>query len=99
MKKWLVAAAVTAALGATAVQAKDWKDVRIAVDVPYEPFEYKAPDGTLTGFEVDLGNAVCENAKLNCSWVVQAWDGIIPGSSGAQIRRHFFFHVHHPRAC
>ncbi|MBV7297464.1 transporter substrate-binding domain-containing protein [Enterovibrio paralichthyis] len=79
MKKWLVAAAVTAALGATAVQAKDWKDVRIAVDVPYEPFEYKAPDGTLTGFEVDLGNAVCENAKLNCSWVVQAWDGIIPG--------------------
>ncbi|STO58115.1 transporter substrate-binding domain-containing protein [Grimontia hollisae] len=79
MKKWLVAAAVTAALGATAVQAKEWKDVRIAVDVPYEPFEYKAPDGTLTGFEVDLGNAVCENAKLNCSWVVQAWDGIIPG--------------------
>ncbi|CZF83939.1 transporter substrate-binding domain-containing protein [Grimontia marina] len=79
MKKWLVAAAVTAALGATAVQAKDWKDVRIAVDVPYEPFEYKAPDGTLTGFEVDLGNAVCENAKLNCSWVIQAWDGIIPG--------------------
>ncbi|MEI8609568.1 transporter substrate-binding domain-containing protein [Enterovibrio norvegicus] len=79
MKKWLVAAAVTAALGATAVQAKDWTDVRIAVDVPYEPFEYKAPDGTLTGFEVDLGNAVCENAKLNCSWVVQAWDGIIPG--------------------
>lgn len=79
MKKWLVAAAVTAALGATAVQAKDWTDVRIAVDVPYEPFEYKAPDGTLTGFEVDLGNAVCENAKLNCSWVIQAWDGIIPG--------------------
>ncbi|PKF49853.1 transporter substrate-binding domain-containing protein [Enterovibrio nigricans] len=79
MKKWLVAVAVTAALGATAVQAKEWKDVRIAVDVPYEPFEYKAPDGTLTGFEVDLGNAVCENAKLNCSWVVQAWDGIIPG--------------------
>ncbi len=79
MKKWLVAAAVAAAVGATAVQAKEWTDVRIAVDVPYEPFEYKAPDGTLTGFEVDLGNAVCENAKLKCTWVVQAWDGIIPG--------------------
>lgn len=59
--------------------AKDWDTVRIAVDVPYEPFEYKLPDGTLTGFEIDLGNAVCEEIKANCEWVIQAWDGIIPG--------------------
>jgi len=59
--------------------AKDWDTVRIAVDIPYEPFEYKLPDGTLTGFEIDLGNAVCEEIKANCEWVIQAWDGIIPG--------------------
>lgn len=59
--------------------AKDWSTVRIAVDVPYEPFEYKLPDGTLTGFEIDLGNAVCTEIKANCEWIVQGWDGIIPG--------------------
>ena len=53
--------------------------LKIAVDVPYEPFEYKAPDGTLTGFEIDLGNAVCAEIKAECEWVIQAWDGIIPG--------------------
>ena len=79
MKHWLITLAMGAMLSTTSIHAKDWKDVRIAVDVPYEPFEYKKPDGTLTGFEVDLGNAVCENAKLNCTWVIQAWDGIIPG--------------------
>ncbi|MGL5605789.1 MAG: transporter substrate-binding domain-containing protein, partial [Plesiomonas sp.] len=61
------------------VIAKEWKEVRIAVDVPYEPFEFKKPDGSLTGFEIDLGNAVCQQAKLKCEWVVQTWDGIIPG--------------------
>lgn len=53
--------------------------LKIAVDVPYEPFEFKAPDGSLTGFEIDLGNAVCEQMQTKCEWVVQAWDGIIPG--------------------
>jgi len=53
--------------------------LKLAVDVPYEPFEFKAPDGTLTGFEIDLGNAVCAEIKAECEWVIQAWDGIIPG--------------------
>ena len=65
--------AATSSLGFAADKLK------LAVDVPYEPFEYKAPDGTLTGFEIDLGNAVCAEIKADCEWVIQAWDGIIPG--------------------
>ncbi len=53
--------------------------LKIAVDVPYEPFEFKAPDGSLTGFEIDLGNAVCAEIMAECEWVIQSWDGIIPG--------------------
>lgn len=53
--------------------------VRIAVDVPYEPFQYTTPDGELTGFEIELGNAVCAEMRLDCEWVIQSWDGIIPG--------------------
>ncbi|WP_409995875.1 transporter substrate-binding domain-containing protein [Halomonas sp. DP4Y7-2] len=52
--------------------------LRLAVDVPYEPFEYKTADGTLTGFEVDLGNAVCAHLEIQCTWVEQPWDGMIP---------------------
>lgn len=76
MKKIALALSCILALGSTALSAQDLK---LAVDVPYEPFEFKAPDGTLTGFEIDLGNAVCAEIKANCEWVIQAWDGIIPG--------------------
>lgn len=79
MKKALLALASVLAV-ASAVEAKDWKNIRVGVDAPYPPFEYKAPDGTLTGFEVELGNEVCkEITGKECEWVIQAWDGIIPG--------------------
>lgn len=70
---------VLAGFSSSGAIAKDYEKIRIAVDVPYEPFEYKKPDGTLTGFEIDLGNAACKEMNLECEWVVQGWDGIIPG--------------------
>jgi arginine/ornithine transport system substrate-binding protein len=79
MKKVLVAIAGALAL-TSAVEAKDYDVIRAGVDAPYPPFEYKAPDGTLTGFEIELGNEVCkEITGKDCDWVIQAWDGIIPG--------------------
>ncbi|MGP5325212.1 transporter substrate-binding domain-containing protein [Vreelandella titanicae] len=53
--------------------------LRLAVDVPFEPFQYRLPDGSLTGFEVDLGEEVCRRIERECEWVEQGWDGIIPG--------------------
>ncbi len=79
MKKLIIAVSCMLAFAAGSVHAKDWKEVRIAVDVPYEPFEFKASDGSLTGFEIDLGNAVCAEIGAKCEWIIQAWDGIIPG--------------------
>lgn len=79
MKTLAFALSCVLALASTALQANDYSSLKIAVDVPYEPFEFRAPDGTLTGFEVDLGNAVCKEIGAECEWVVQAWDGIIPG--------------------
>ena len=55
------------------------RDIRIGVDVPYEPMEYRTADGELTGFDIELGNAMCEEIGIKCEWVVQGWDGIIPG--------------------
>lgn len=81
----LLTAVLGLSLGASLVsfpvlaQRGNYEEIRIAVDVPYEPFEYRKPDGTLTGFEVDLGRAVCDYLEIKCTWVVQAWDGMIPG--------------------
>lgn len=79
MKKLTTFVASVLAATSLSVAAEDMQKIKIAVDVPYEPFEYRAPDGSLTGFEIDLGNAVCAEIKADCEWVVQAWDGIIPG--------------------
>lgn len=79
MKKALMAVAGLLAMS-TAVQAEQWDVIRAGVDVPYPPFEFRSPDGELTGFEIELGNAVCQEITGNdCEWVIQAWDGIIPG--------------------
>lgn len=77
-KKMLSLGVLGTAMVATTANA-DVRDIRIAVDVPYEPMEYRTPDGELTGFDIDLGNALCAEIGIQCEWVVQGWDGIIPG--------------------
>lgn len=52
--------------------------LRFGVDPSFPPFESKAPDGKLVGFDIDLGNAICTQAKVKCQWVETAYDGIIP---------------------
>lgn len=75
----LLAATLTAGLAAGTAQARDYSEIRLGVDIPYEPFMYRQPDGTLTGFEIELGEAVCDYLEATCVWVEQDWDGIIPG--------------------
>ena len=79
MKKILTTSLLGLAIAAASAQARDYDEIRIGVDVPYEPMEYRTPDGELTGFDIDLGNALCAEIGIDCEWVVQGWDGIIPG--------------------
>jgi arginine/ornithine transport system substrate-binding protein len=78
MRKLIVAASVALAMMAGVAHAQD-RNLRIAFDVPYAPFEYKDDNGELTGFEVELAEAMCEEMNANCEFVIQAWDGMIPG--------------------
>jgi len=75
----MLAAALAAGLTAGTVQARDTSEIRLGIDLPYEPFMYRLPDGTLAGFEIELGEAVCDYLEATCVWVEQDWDGIIPG--------------------
>jgi histidine transport system substrate-binding protein len=73
-----LAIAVTLALAASAGQAKDLTAIRFGVDPSYAPFESLAPDGKLVGFDIDLGNAICERLKVKCVWIENSFDGMIP---------------------
>ena len=52
--------------------------LRFGVDPTFPPFESKAGDGTLQGFDIDIGNAICTEAKIKCQWVEMSFDGSIP---------------------
>ncbi|MEN3754595.1 transporter substrate-binding domain-containing protein [Mangrovibacter sp. SLW1] len=42
------------------------------------PFESKTSTGALTGFDIDLGNAICAQMQVKCQWVENSFDGLIP---------------------
>lgn len=44
----------------------------------YPPFAAPDARGEYSGWEIDIANAICEQAKLDCEIVATAWDGIIP---------------------
>jgi ABC-type amino acid transport substrate-binding protein len=74
--------AVAFATMAAPVAAQDV--VRIGIDAAYRPFAYVEPSGALTGFEVELAEAVCEAIQARCEISNVPWDGIFTAlDSGA----------------
>ena len=64
-------------LGLVSVSSAD--KLRIATEAFYEPFAYKAADGTLVGFDIDITYALCDAMGAECEIIEQDWDGLIPG--------------------
>ncbi|MFN8171283.1 MAG: ABC transporter substrate-binding protein [Candidatus Nanopelagicales bacterium] len=75
-----------AASGATAADAaamlpqryKDKGEIDVASDIPYPPMELLAADGTVSGVDYDLSQALGEVLGVKVSFNKQAWDSIIP---------------------
>jgi lysine-arginine-ornithine-binding protein len=75
MRSGFIAASLLAAI-ALPVHAESLK---VATEASFPPFSQTEPDGRITGFEIDLGNAVCAKAGIECEWVKQDFDGLIAG--------------------
>lgn len=57
----------------------DLPQIRIATESSFVPFSYKDANGKLIGFEIDLAEALCQEAKVKCEVISQDWEGLIPG--------------------
>lgn len=56
----------------------DFKEIRFGVDPSFAPYESKNKSGDLVGFDIDLGNAICQKLQAKCVWVESNFDSIIP---------------------
>ncbi len=69
---------VLVAVAFASAEAKEWKEITIATEGAYAPWNYTDSSGKLAGFEVDLAADLCGRMNIKCKVVPQAWDGIIP---------------------
>ncbi len=53
--------------------------LRFATEAAAPPLNYIGKDGRLTGFDVDLGNAICKVMAVECEWVIEDWDDLVTG--------------------
>ena len=74
MNRLILAAAALAALtlGATAAP------VKFGTEGGYPPYNYMDDNGKIAGYDVDVGTELCKRAGLECTFVTNDWDTIIP---------------------
>ena len=77
MIKGIIGAFLLVAIISTGVFAQG-STVRMGSEGYYPPFNFFDSSGAVKGFDIDIGNALCEHMKVNCEWVTTDWDGIIP---------------------
>ena len=59
MFKTILLAGLASVVLTMPVQAKEWKEIRIASEGAYPPFNYMSPDGKVVRFDRDNANADC----------------------------------------
>jgi polar amino acid transport system substrate-binding protein len=50
----------------------------MGTEAAYPPYNFLNDNGEVDGFERDVGDLLCARANLDCVWVVNDWDTIIP---------------------
>jgi ABC-type amino acid transport substrate-binding protein len=77
------AATVDAATGDPA-KLQDDKPLVLLTEAAHPPYAYLGPKGEMTGFEVDLLNAICARLKRSCVFKHREFDRLIPSLLGGK---------------
>lgn len=80
-RKVLLAFAALPLLVGTAIAQNLPDHITVATEGAYPPWNFTAADGSLSGYEIELTQALCERMKVKCDVIAQEWNGIIPGLS------------------
>ena len=67
--------AITLSLLASPLWAQS---IRMGTEGAYPPYNFINDSGEVDGFERELGDEICRIANLDCVWVTNDWDSIIP---------------------
>ena len=52
--------------------------VLLATEGAYHPFNFINDDGEIDGLERELGDELCRRAELQCEWLLNDWESMIP---------------------
>ncbi|NLR97824.1 transporter substrate-binding domain-containing protein [Rhizobium sp. P38BS-XIX] len=63
---------------AARAEEKKWTHITIATEGAFRPWDFTKADGTLDGYEIDLIKYLCDHMKVECTTIVQPFDGMIP---------------------
>jgi len=76
--KTLILSTAALAVSAGIALAGSHSVVRMGTEGAYPPWNFINDAGEVDGFERELGDEICKRAELNCEWVTNEWDSIIP---------------------
>jgi polar amino acid transport system substrate-binding protein len=60
------------------------KSLRFLTEDDYPPFHFALPDGTLSGFDVDMARAICEELNVTCTIQARRFDTLIDALNDGQ---------------
>ena len=78
LRSLVIVTAILSGLTPALAQSDRWAKVRVGVEGSYPPFSQISTDGKLSGFDIDIANAVCTEIKAECTLVQQEFDGMLP---------------------
>jgi polar amino acid transport system substrate-binding protein len=78
MRGMLIGALALGLMAGTALAQTTEMTVRMGTEGAYPPYNLINDKGEVDGFERELGDELCRRAKIECTWVTNEWDSIIP---------------------
>ena len=66
-----VALALSLSVNTVAAIDSPRREIRFAVAAQFPPFQSRNPQGQLVGLNIELGNALCQQLNVRCTWVDQ----------------------------